>query len=192
MSSRTSCGSAAHSAHIYIVGGAAMSLAFARERTTRDVDARIDTGHSRLTEAVRKLGRKYGLGDTWLNDQATTAIPPPNRRQRTNRVRVAVPDGDRRIGRAPAGDEAPRRTERGPAVHRHAAPPPRARRPGRGDTDLRRPVPRGTTQGRGAGTPEMGVPPTSDQESARHAPFASDAGMFPVARLGRRTASSAS
>lgn len=62
-------------AQIYIVGGAAMSLAFARDRTTRDVDARIDIGHSRLTEAVRKIGRKYGFGDTWLNDQATTAIP---------------------------------------------------------------------------------------------------------------------
>ena len=62
-------------AQIYIVGGAAMSLAFSRDRTTRDVDARIDAGHYRLTEAVRKLGRKYGLGDAWLNDQATTAIP---------------------------------------------------------------------------------------------------------------------
>lgn len=62
-------------AQIYIVGGAAMSLAFSRDRTTRDVDARIDAGHYRLTEAVRKLGRKHGLGDTWLNDQATTAIP---------------------------------------------------------------------------------------------------------------------
>lgn len=62
-------------AQVYIVGGAAMSLAFDRERTTRDVDARIDTGHSRLVEAVRKVGRRHGLGDTWLNDQATTAIP---------------------------------------------------------------------------------------------------------------------
>ena len=62
-------------AQIYIVGGAAMSLAFDRVRTTRDVDARIDTGHSRLVEAVRKVGRRHGLGDTWLNDQATTAIP---------------------------------------------------------------------------------------------------------------------
>ncbi len=62
-------------AQIYIIGGAAMSLAFSRDRTTRDVDARIDAGHSRLTEAVQKIGRKYGLGDTWLNDQATTAIP---------------------------------------------------------------------------------------------------------------------
>ena len=62
-------------AQIYIIGGAAMSLAFSRDRTTRDVDARIDSGHSRLTEAVQKIGRKYGLGDTWLNDQATSAIP---------------------------------------------------------------------------------------------------------------------
>ena len=62
-------------AQIYIVGGAAMSLAFDRERTTRDVDARIDAGHSRLVEAVRRVGRRHGLGDTWLNDQATTAIP---------------------------------------------------------------------------------------------------------------------
>ena len=62
-------------AQVYIIGGAAMSLAFSRDRTTRDVDARIDAGHSRLTEAVQKIGRKYGLGDTWLNDQATTAIP---------------------------------------------------------------------------------------------------------------------
>ena len=62
-------------AQIYIVGGAAMSLAFSRDRTTRDVDARIDAGHYRLTEAVRKLGRKHGLGDSWLNDQAATAIP---------------------------------------------------------------------------------------------------------------------
>ncbi len=62
-------------AQIYIVGGAAMSLAFSRERTTQDVDARIDAGHGRLTEAVRKVGRRHGLGDSWLNEQATWAIP---------------------------------------------------------------------------------------------------------------------
>ena len=69
---------------IYILGGAAMSLAFSADRRTEDVDARIDTGHSRLVEAVRKIGRKHGLTDTWLNDQATTAIP------RAADVRAAV------------------------------------------------------------------------------------------------------
>ena len=62
-------------AQIYLVGGAAMSLAFSRERTTMDVDARIDTGHYRLTQAVQAVGRRHGLGDSWLNEQVTTALP---------------------------------------------------------------------------------------------------------------------
>ena len=52
-----------------------MSLAYSRERTTRDVDARIDAGHDRLTEAVRTVGRRHGLADTWLNDQVATSLP---------------------------------------------------------------------------------------------------------------------
>ncbi len=56
-------------AQIYIIGGAAMSMAFSADRRTEDVDARIDAGHSRLVKAVRTIGRKHGLGDTWLNDQ---------------------------------------------------------------------------------------------------------------------------
>ena len=62
-------------AQIYVVGGAAMSLAFDRERTTRDVDARIAAGHHRLAEAVRAVGLRHGLPDTWLNEQATTWMP---------------------------------------------------------------------------------------------------------------------
>jgi len=62
-------------AQIYVIGGAAMSLAFDRERATRDVDARIDAGHYRLTQAVQAVGRRHGLADSWLNEQATTAIP---------------------------------------------------------------------------------------------------------------------
>lgn len=46
------------------IGGAAMSLAFSADRRTEDVDARIDVGHSRLVEAVRKIGRKHGFRDT--------------------------------------------------------------------------------------------------------------------------------
>ncbi len=62
-------------AQVYVVGGAAISMAFSRERRTMDVDARIDKGHYELTRAVQEIGRRHGLGDTWLNDQATTAIP---------------------------------------------------------------------------------------------------------------------
>ena len=71
-------------AQIYVIGGAAMSLAYARERQTEDVDARIDEGHQRLTQAVRTVGRRHGLPDAWLNDSATTAIPrEPDRAART-------------------------------------------------------------------------------------------------------------
>lgn len=62
-------------AQVYVIGGAAMSLAFDRERTTRDVDARIASGHHRLSLAVRKVGLRHGLPDTWLNEQATAWMP---------------------------------------------------------------------------------------------------------------------
>ena len=61
-------------AQIYIVGGAAMSLTFNRGRTTDDVDGRIEKGqHYRVTDAVRTVGRRHGLDDTWLNDQVAGA-----------------------------------------------------------------------------------------------------------------------
>ena len=53
-------------AQVYVVGGAAISMAFSRERRTMDVDARIDKGHYELTRAVQEIGRRHGLGDTWL------------------------------------------------------------------------------------------------------------------------------
>ena len=62
-------------AQIYVIGGAAMSLAYARERTTADIDARVEKGYSALVEAVQTVARRRGLPDSWLNEQATTAIP---------------------------------------------------------------------------------------------------------------------
>ena len=62
-------------AHIYIVGGAAMTLAFRRDRTTHDVDARVDSGHSALTDAVREIARERRMPESWLNEQATSFIP---------------------------------------------------------------------------------------------------------------------
>ena len=62
-------------AQVYVIGGAAMSLGFSRARRTEDVDARIDRGHSQLVKAVQRVGRRHGLPDNWLNEQATSAIP---------------------------------------------------------------------------------------------------------------------
>ena len=61
-------------ANIYVVG-AAMALAYARERITRDIDARIDGGHGVLIEAVHEVATEQGLANTWLNDQAVSAVP---------------------------------------------------------------------------------------------------------------------
>ena len=71
-------------ASIYIVGGAAMALAFDRSRTTHDIDGRIDRGHRALIEAVHETAHGRGLPTSWLNDQATPKMPmAPDRRART-------------------------------------------------------------------------------------------------------------
>lgn len=62
-------------ASIYIVGGAAMALAFDRSRTTHDIDGRIDEGHGALVEAVHEIAQRRGLPTSWLNDQATPKMP---------------------------------------------------------------------------------------------------------------------
>ena len=62
-------------ASIYIVGGAAMALAFDRSRTTHDIDGRIDKGHGALIEAVHEIAHRRGLPTSWLNDQATPKMP---------------------------------------------------------------------------------------------------------------------
>ena len=71
-------------ARLYVIGGACMALAYGRGRSTRDIDARIDTGHGALIEAAHDIARECGLSQSWLNDQATSAIPRgPDRRAQT-------------------------------------------------------------------------------------------------------------
>ncbi len=62
-------------ANIYVIGGSAMALAFTRKRITRDIDARIDSGHGALLEAVHEVAAEQGLARSWLNDQVVSAIP---------------------------------------------------------------------------------------------------------------------
>ncbi len=51
-------------AHVYIVGGAAMMMAYQRDRATHDVDARIDDGHAAVLAAVEAIARRHGLPTT--------------------------------------------------------------------------------------------------------------------------------
>ena len=66
-------------AKLHVVGGACVALAYERERTTRDIDVRVDTGHEALEEAVREIAQAHDLPPQWPNDQTLVL------RERTHR-----------------------------------------------------------------------------------------------------------
>jgi len=61
-------------ARIYVVGGAAMSLAFNARYSTADVDADIYPVDDVL-DVARQVATRRGLPETWLNDSAKQFIP---------------------------------------------------------------------------------------------------------------------
>jgi uncharacterized nucleotidyltransferase DUF6036 len=60
-------------ADIFVVGGAAMALAYDATRVTRDVDARF-VPHGIVLEEARRVADNLGLPPWWLNEQATAYI----------------------------------------------------------------------------------------------------------------------
>ena len=62
-------------ARIYIVGGAAMALAYDNERFTHDIDAVILDSHSAVISAVHEVAQRRGLPTSWLNEQASFYVP---------------------------------------------------------------------------------------------------------------------
>ena len=62
-------------AKLHIVGGACLALAYERERTTEDIDVRVDAGHEALEAAIREIAQEHDLPERWLNDQARGFIP---------------------------------------------------------------------------------------------------------------------
>ena len=60
-------------ADIFVVGGAAMALAYDATRVTRDVDARF-VPHGIVLEEARRVADDLGLPPWWLNEQATVYI----------------------------------------------------------------------------------------------------------------------
>ena len=51
-------------ASLYLVGGAAMLLAYGRTRATSDVDVRIDAANEAVTAAVADVAAEHGLSTT--------------------------------------------------------------------------------------------------------------------------------
>jgi predicted nucleotidyltransferase len=71
------------SSRLYVVGGAAMALAYDAERATRDIDALILDHHGEVTAAVLEVSRRRGLPGSWLNEQASVYMPVGSDRRAT-------------------------------------------------------------------------------------------------------------
>ena len=65
---------------LYLVGGAAMMLAYSSDRGTQDVDASIEEGHVAVCEAVREVSERHGWPRTWLNEGAVAYMPERDKR----------------------------------------------------------------------------------------------------------------
>ena len=60
-------------ADLFIVGGAAMALAYDANRVTRDVDATF-VPHGVVLEEARNVAQMMGLPPWWLNEQASAYV----------------------------------------------------------------------------------------------------------------------
>ena len=60
-------------ADVFVVGGAAMALAYDATRVTRDIDATFVL-HGVVIEEARKVADDLGLPYWWLNEQASIYI----------------------------------------------------------------------------------------------------------------------
>ena len=60
---------------IYVIGGAAMALAYDARRATRDIDA-VLLPHGIVVQEAHALAAELGLPQWWLNEQASVYVAP--------------------------------------------------------------------------------------------------------------------
>ncbi|MDO5066458.1 MAG: DUF6036 family nucleotidyltransferase [Propionibacteriaceae bacterium] len=61
-------------AQLFVVGGAAMALAYDQSRLTRDVDA-LFVPSAEVRQAAEKVATMHGLEPDWLNDAVKGFLP---------------------------------------------------------------------------------------------------------------------
>ena len=66
---------------IFIVGGAAMALAYSTRRVTKDIDAVFEP-KSAIYTAAAKVAPGLGLPEDWLNDAVKAFMPGPDEHAR--------------------------------------------------------------------------------------------------------------
>lgn len=59
---------------LFVVGGAAMALAYDARRLTADIDAVFEP-KSMVYEAIRHVAQRHGLADGWINDAVKSFLP---------------------------------------------------------------------------------------------------------------------
>ena len=59
---------------LYVVGGTAMTLAYDRDRLTRDIDATWEDSRE-VAEVVEEMAQERGLPRDWLNDRVRPMLP---------------------------------------------------------------------------------------------------------------------
>jgi hypothetical protein len=59
---------------LFLVGGAAMALAYSARRATRDLDAVFEPKQV-IYELAQRVGERHGLPDDWLNDGVKGFLP---------------------------------------------------------------------------------------------------------------------
>ena len=62
-------------AQVYVIGGAAIALAYDTSRFTEDVDVLITRAHGDLVKAAAAVARRNGLPESWLNEAAIGFFP---------------------------------------------------------------------------------------------------------------------
>jgi hypothetical protein len=62
---------------LFLVGGAAMALAYSTRRATRDLDAIFEPKQV-IYDAARQIGDRHGLPLDWLNDGVKGFLPGPD------------------------------------------------------------------------------------------------------------------
>ena len=70
--------------HIYLFGGACVSLSFDRKRVTGDLDVHVREDHGAVQDAIQKIARQRDWPTTWMNEQGTQKLP----RTRDTRAKV--------------------------------------------------------------------------------------------------------